>query len=695
MSSDRKAKLIKLDGFRRSLPHVSASALSAILAEVSKTGTPEVHSRSSFRDASRLLTTRSTPYGPLLTSMLLHCPDGNTQQIPCVNPLAYLYTVFSQGGSMQQTLQTCFEKHKPSADAPWRLIFYTDEVVPGNPLGHENKRKTWVLYFSFMELGVVRLQQEENWFLGFACRSGIVNGISAGISQALAAYVKMFFKTLGHNASDGGFVLNRPEGGLLRLFMKPGMILQDGGAHKQVFHCKGDAGTKLCMLCVNLVAKRSAVLRSDLLEEDAGLVANLFLDSELVFATDASIRESLQRLVAAKAAMSQSDFNLFQQAVGFNYEEFGLLFDEDLRHLIFPVSVFCHDWMHLFFVNGVWNTTAQCFLACLSEKVPDTHRVLCDYVQTWSLPSSCSVRLKDLFQKKRMEANRKAQSFRCTASEGLTVYPLIAVLIQSVLQPAAHSPEACEAYLALCDVLDMLQATHAEVVLPPDLKRVCVHFLQSVVRSGWEEHMHPKFHWIVHLHQHLAKFGMLPTCWTHERKHKLIKRYANDAHNTSTYETTILSEVVCHDLAAHKSEGRASIDSCCLIGAKPMSERVHQLCLQSGLVSVGLKDTFLMSSKAKLQPAGLCSKNDVVLIRLTSSMIAGRVLFHLDIDGFAVSLIKPFKLQSYDRAKSVAIWIDRDPECFVRTQDVVCTLVSSPLANAVKTLVPFQHRNAI
>ena len=53
MSSDARAsKLQKLDQFRKSLPYVSKSALSAILNEVDRTGVPELHARKQMKEAT-------------------------------------------------------------------------------------------------------------------------------------------------------------------------------------------------------------------------------------------------------------------------------------------------------------------------------------------------------------------------------------------------------------------------------------------------------------------------------------------------------------------------------------------------------------------------------------------------------------------------------------------------------------------
>ena len=41
---------------------------------------------------------------------------------------------------------------------------------------------------------------------------------------------------------------------------------------------------------------------------------------------------------------------------------------------------------------------------------------------------------------------------------------------------------------------------------------------------------------------------MLPTCWVHERKHKVAKRYGADSRNTRIYGLSVLSECVSHQL---------------------------------------------------------------------------------------------------------------------------------------------------
>ena len=60
-----------------------------------------------------------------------------------------------------------------------------------------------------------------------------------------------------------------------------------GGAHKVIFGCKGDAGTKPCMLCKKQVSEHSGVKDAD---ASGTLTCSLCVEDELIFATDDDMR---------------------------------------------------------------------------------------------------------------------------------------------------------------------------------------------------------------------------------------------------------------------------------------------------------------------------------------------------------------------------------------------------------------------
>ncbi len=89
-----------------------------------------------------------------------------------------------------------------------------------------------------------------------------INELCAGLSQAFAAVVKSFFDPHGFNLGLGGVSLPfEPDS--MRLWAQVGVVIQDGGAHKSVWHSRGDGASKFCLLCKNLFTERSQACDED------------------------------------------------------------------------------------------------------------------------------------------------------------------------------------------------------------------------------------------------------------------------------------------------------------------------------------------------------------------------------------------------------------------------------------------------
>ena len=246
--ADRVTKLRKLNEFRRKMPHVSASALSAILKEIDAHGAPELNTRQAMAAATEQELRQQTPYGSMLTTIPLVGENGEAMSIDAINPLGLLTVAYEQGGSFTRLMDKTWARKPATPDEPWGLILYTDEVVPGNVIKYDNLRKIWVIYFSFQEFGMVVLQHEEAWFTLAVARSSKVSEADAGISQVLGGAIKLFFGALGANMSTGGIALRRADGSQMRLWAVLQVAVQDGGAHKMVWHCKAAADNGLGQL---------------------------------------------------------------------------------------------------------------------------------------------------------------------------------------------------------------------------------------------------------------------------------------------------------------------------------------------------------------------------------------------------------------------------------------------------------------
>ena len=94
-----------------------------------------------------------------------------------------------------------------------------------------------------------------------------------------------------------------------------------------------------------------------------------------------------------------------------------------------------------------------------------------------------------------------------------------------------------------------------------DLRLAIDLFLGHCVDAVWKNNLHSKFHWLIHLPDELIRFKRLLSCWVHERKHKMVKHYAQNIYNTRVYERSILSEVTSHHLANLR---RDSLSTCAL-----------------------------------------------------------------------------------------------------------------------------------
>jgi hypothetical protein len=689
--ADRSYKLRRLNAFRRSLPHVSASALSSILDEVVAEGIPELRSRKHIAAATYAAATAMTPYGTIDKVVPLISTTGEPIDMMVASPLALLWKSVKDCKSFSTMFMNRLAASPPSPEAPWRLVLYSDEVVPGNPLATDNRRKVWVVYFSFLELGPAVLCHEEAWFCVMAKRSHDVNQVSGGMSQVFKAIVKMFFGADIHNLATGGMHWTGHDGSSGRLFAHMGMFLQDGGAHKTVWHCKGDAGSKLCMLCRNLYTQKSQLVAED---GSHMLTCSLIHEADLDFATDDDIRGSVRRLAVRHATDSNVVFKQWSMVIGFRHEPNGMLMDPTLDNLVQPATHFCHDWMHAIFVHGVFNTMVFLVFEDLMNSVfRNIWDTMFSYIEAWVFPHRLhSTSLKDMFSKTRAKSSRKAKFLKCTASEGLSVYPILAFFIQTVVLRAGRCMHACHAFMAMSDMIDLLVATPLGVVTPDSLREAVKTMLAACVAAGWRDALHPKFHWLVHLPHQLAHFGVLPTCWVHERKHKMVKRYANDITNTVVFERSVTNEVTAHHLAdLHVTQ--AFDLGVHLIRGKSAPRKMHAfLTAELGMPIVKCRTAVT----ARTSEHTTCHKGDVVILSKPDGFDIGMVWFHADVEGECISLVSVWTLVSKCKLSGSSEYGDDHEPMLVPTGDILATVVYSRLRpGLVRVLVPCHLRSVM
>ena len=461
---------------------------------------------------------------------------------------------------------------------------------------------------------------------------------------------------------------------------------------------QGDAGLRMCMLCRNLYSRASGVTEEDGTEM---LTCSIVRECELDFATDDEIRGSVRRLAAMKGQVSSEEFKLREKAIGFTHKPRSILNDPSLDAILQPASAYCHDWMHAVLVNGVFNTIVYLLFEALSVAgFKQIWEFVGQYVSEWQWPGvvASAKALAECFEHKRRKSSRKAKAFKASASDGLCLYPVMALFVQRVLLKngtASKCYPQCVAFLALCDVLDMLLAVPLGVVTPQMLSGATDTFLQACVTSKWSDYMHSKFHWLVHMGRHLEKFRALYTCFVHERKHKVAKRYGNHIQNTRNFEHSVLGEVLSHHLAELRSSESLKIGECALQTPKPAKPKLVSFLAETlgPEVDVNAGNTYC-SIAARILPAGLCWRRDVVLVKSAEragAMVAAEVWLHTSVDDVCMTLVNKLSPlagpgeQRWDSSQHSPI--------LVATEDILATCVHTALvAGNIRIVVPWRLR---
>ena len=295
----RALKLRRLDAIRRRLPHATATAFSALVKEIATN--PDIpldiaRNRDFIREARDNIANAHTHYGPILIEVPLIPASDDATEPPTMHiahPHAMLWYATYNLHGWQQLFFDRLQRYPSTEAQPWKMILYSDEVTPGDPLGPISTRKVQCLYWSFLELGIAALSREDAWFHVGVKRSKDCIAVAGGLAQLIGGVLKACFPRHGYNLSKGGILLKRPDGTQFRFFAELHIFIQDGAAHKLTFQCKGDGGMKCCILCMNCVATESDVISFD---GSNLLNANIYRQRDMDLASDSDLRGAIHRL---------------------------------------------------------------------------------------------------------------------------------------------------------------------------------------------------------------------------------------------------------------------------------------------------------------------------------------------------------------------------------------------------------------
>lgn len=241
---------------------------------------------------------------------------------------------------------------------------------------------------------------------------------------------------------------------------------------------------------------------------------------------------------------------------------------------------------------------------------------------------------------------------KCSASELLSIYAVIRLMV-CVCCPEHNNREcslAVRSFLAGCHVLDLLTKTVSGRVTPPELEFAIKTHCQLRLLAHGPAKYQPKMHYVRHIPQHLSSHPRLFSCFAHERKHKTLKKFANDSHNhnrTTAFEKGLLQEVVL--LHATQLGGDESVISFGLKSPKAASNDLIRQIQMFFHLDVAKPLEVQCSLEAFLRPSELCAQNDVVIVKDENGYDSvGQVWFHFQVheNVFTVWSCWPPKLHS-------------------------------------------------
>ena len=464
---------------------------------------------------------------------------------------------------------------------------------------------------------------------------------------------KLFFNQELHDFSKSGVNIECQDGMRATIFADIHLILADEAALHAIYCCKGSSGLKPCLLCTNVFDAKKP--RGIVSRDPTGRSVDHTCASAKQFrgVTQSVVAAIVRRLTHVAATSSNTALKETQTDIGWNFAPGGIMFDAATRARCCPAKCACFDWAHVFFVNGVFNATAGLCLHAFRRLNLDLG-IVAQYVKSFNWPHAVagSIAPSDVFTPSRLKHSLEKQILRCTASEGLSLLPVLAAFCEP-LSTGHRNPEIrahAECFLLLARVVSMvLRSIRGLTDVNAFLDRA-QRFLERFKELYGSTNVVPKHHYVFHLVFYLHRMPFLPSCLVHERKHKGIKRFANAVFNTHIdWDKSVLQEFSCLHIERLISTPAVQFSAAAgLVHCSAPSRRL--LSVIQAAVGPFPKEQLRVGRTARVNEFEKVSVGDVVLIGVGSPPIIGEIVMHVAVSDSGatelVSIIKRFKIQS-------------------------------------------------
>ncbi|OLQ13463.1 hypothetical protein AK812_SmicGene2515 [Symbiodinium microadriaticum] len=619
---------------------------------------PDASSRATIKRARDADCKVNTALGPTFSSLRIQVNEldrrkGTTSvrehELPFISLPAVLSHAIATSDGFRDFFLDRLRACPNGPTSPWKIVLYADEITPGNALKPLNSRKVHGFYVSFAEFGA-ELSSETLWFTVLAARSELVNKMEGGFSELFKLFLIRLFE--GPFNLKTGCMLDFGNGQQHLFFASPTIFVADESCIKFAWDLKGASGSVCCMFCSNVVSQNN---RLDVHDATNTLVTIAEVDDSKWRARgDQLLWASHDRLETIAGSGTKAELQRVQQAMGLNHNPKGLL----RSRLLAPSSVTMYDWMHCYLVHGLLQLELG-LLIPMFYGAGHTVATILSFFNSFEWPHGLRAHRREVLQI--FEKKVPLGEFKCSASQGLSIYPLVRifVLVHAVSLAEATVRQACNSFLKLCMVLDLLlEGNKGQPIGAPELRtRIAAHS-QAFLKVHGEEAVIPKFHYALHLPSQLHRHGRLISCFCHERKHKQIKAVADNLHKvTTTFEHTVMADVVGKSFL--NFEGYKLWTKPSLMKAKPASDQLAVELATAFGVAQALGS--MVGLVAEFQPGQTCERGDTVLVET----IVAEVWLHVQLaNGEVHSLVSVWQSLGQNRFQV------REQPCWIATNTI-------------------------
>ena len=178
------------------------------------------------------------------------------------------------------------------------------------------------------------------------------------------------------------------------------------------------------------------------------------------FHTETSLRRVATALSRTAASGTKAQLEEQERETGWHFAPGAIIFTERWMKVACPTYGACFDWMHVFFISGIFNVHVGQLLHALNS-VGITPSQLSEYIAHFHWPHFIGSKTGiDVFGPKRVKSSWSEWQLRATASEALSITPVVANFLQGILDRPGHdvniAPHAA-CFLLLARVVEMLQ----------------------------------------------------------------------------------------------------------------------------------------------------------------------------------------------------------------------------------------------